>query len=48
MEHQVTALRFPAEIAIGEVWWEDPDRRGHLLGIGVVEVPDGTAVTLSV
>jgi hypothetical protein len=34
-------LRFPAEIAVGEVWWEDarePDEWGHLLAIGVVEV----------
>jgi hypothetical protein len=38
-EHQVTALRFPAEIAVGEVWWEDarePGGWGHLLAIGVV------------
>jgi hypothetical protein len=50
-EHRVTALRFPAEIAVGEVWWEDarePGGWGHLLAIGVVEVPDGTAVSLSV
>jgi hypothetical protein len=47
----MTALRFPAEIAVGEVWWGDarePDESGHLLAIGVVEVPDGTAVDLSV
>jgi hypothetical protein len=47
----MTALRFPAEIAVGEVWWEDarePDGSGHLLAIGVVEVPDGTAVDLLV
>lgn len=47
----MTALRFPAEIAVGEVWWEDarePAGSGHLLAIGVVEVPDGTAVDLSV
>jgi hypothetical protein len=47
----VTALRFPAEIAVGEVWWDDaqePGGSGHLLAIGVVEVPDGTAVRLSV
>ena len=47
----MTALRFPAEIAVGEVWWEDaeePGGWGHLLAIGVVEVPDGTAVSLSV
>jgi hypothetical protein len=47
----MTALRFPAEIAVGEVWWEDarePGGSGHLLAIGVVEVPDGTAVDLSV
>ena len=47
----MTALRFPAEIAVGEVDWEDarePGGWGHLLAIGVVEVPDGTAVSLSV
>ena len=47
----MTALRFPAEIAVGEVWWEDarePGGWGHLLAIGVVEVPDGTAVSLAV
>jgi hypothetical protein len=47
--HQVTALRFPAEIAVGEVWWEDAPESGgwgHLLAIGTVEVPDGTAVRL--
>jgi hypothetical protein len=47
----VAALRFPAEIAVGEVWWEDdPEsgRWGHLLAIGVVQVPDGAPVTLSV
>jgi hypothetical protein len=47
----VTALRFPTDIAVGEVSWED-DRKsgiwGHLLAIGVVQVPDGTPVTLSV
>jgi hypothetical protein len=44
-------LRFPADIAVGEVWWEDdPEshRWGHLLAIGVVRVPDGTPVRLSV
>ena len=47
----MTALRFPAEIAVGEVSWEDAREAGgwgHLLAIGVVEVPDGTAVGLSV
>jgi hypothetical protein len=47
----VTALRFPAEIAVGEVTWEDarePGGWGHLLATGVVEVPDDTAVTLAV
>ena len=47
----MTALRFPAEIAVGEVWWEDvrePGGWGHLLAIGVVDVPDGTTVRLSV
>jgi len=47
----VTALRFPAEIAVGEVEWEDarePGGWGHLLAIGVVEVLDGTAVMLEV
>src|SRR5215472_13675333 len=44
-------LRFPADIAVGEVRWEDvrePGGWGHLLAIGVVEVPDGTVVRLSV
>ena len=40
----MTVLRFPAEIAVGEVFWEDPpqdpDVFGHLLAIGVMEVPD--------
>jgi hypothetical protein len=47
----VTALRFPDGFAVGEVGWEDalePGGRGHLLAIGVVQVPDGTAVTLAV
>jgi hypothetical protein len=46
----VTALRFPAGIAVGEVFWDpaDPGEWGHLLAIGVVEVPDGTAVSLTV
>jgi hypothetical protein len=47
----VTVLRFPAEVAVGEVWWEDarePGGWGHLLAIGVVEVPDGSAVRLHV
>jgi hypothetical protein len=47
----VTALRFPTDIAVGEVSWEDDresHRWGHLLAIGVVQVPDGTPVTLSV
>ena len=47
----MTALRFPAEIAVGEVRWEDalePGGWGHLLATGVVVVPDGTAVTLEV
>ena len=47
----MTALRFPAEIAVGEVSWEDalePAGWGHLLAIGVVQVPDGTAVRLEV
>ena len=45
----MTTLRFPADIAAGEVWWEDarePGGSGHRLAIGVVEVPDGTAVSL--
>jgi hypothetical protein len=46
----VTALRFPADIAVGEVSWDpgEPGGWGHLLAIGVVEVPDGTAVSLTV
>jgi hypothetical protein len=44
-------LQFPARTAVGEVWWEDarePNGWGHRLAISVVEVPDGTAVSLSV
>jgi hypothetical protein len=47
----VTALQFPAETAVGEIWWEDDpksQRWGHLLAIGIVHVPDGTPVNLSV
>jgi hypothetical protein len=47
----MTTLRFPADIAVGEVRWEDirePGGWGHLLAIGVLEVPDGTAVSLHV
>jgi hypothetical protein len=47
----MTTLRFPADIAVGEVWWEnarEPHGSGHRLAIGVVEVPDGTAVSLTV
>jgi hypothetical protein len=43
-------LRFPAEIAVGELWWEDgrePGRWDHQVAIGAVEVPDGTAVRLN-
>jgi hypothetical protein len=46
----VAVLRFPAGIAVGEVWWEDgraPLRRPRE-AIGAMEVPDGTAVRLSV
>jgi hypothetical protein len=46
----VTALLFPAKIAVGEVWWEDARESGgwrHQLAIGAVAVPDGTAVQLS-
>ena len=47
----MTALRFPAEFSVGELWWEDdPEtgRWGHQQAVGVVEVPDGTAVQLNV
>lgn len=47
----MTTLRFPAEIAVGEVEWEDPREPSgwdHLLAIGVIEVPDQTAVRLRV
>ena len=47
----MTMLQFPARTAVGEVWWEDarePDGWGHRLAISVVEVPDGTAVSLRV
>jgi hypothetical protein len=46
----VTMLRFPAEIAVGEVWWEGARGPGgwpRLPATGVVEVPDGIAVGLS-
>jgi hypothetical protein len=47
----MTMLQFPARTAVGEVFWEDarePNGSGHRLAISVVEVPDGTAVSLSV
>jgi hypothetical protein len=47
----MTTLHFPADAAVGEVWWEDdPEshRWDHLLAIGAVPVPDGTRVRLSV
>jgi len=47
----MTMLQFPSRTAVGEVWWEDarePDGSGHRLAISVVEVPDGTAVSLHV
>ena len=47
----MTTLRFPADIAVGEVWWEDarePHGSGHRLAISMVEVPDGTPVHLKV
>ena len=45
----MTALLFPAEIAVGELWWEDARQSGgwgHQQAIGTVDVPDGTAVRL--
>jgi hypothetical protein len=49
---RMTTLRFPADVAVGEVWWADalggPRGSGHRLAIGTVEVPDGGAVRLSV
>jgi hypothetical protein len=47
----VTPLRFPDEVAVGEVGWEDawePGGWGHLLAIGVVEIPDGMPVDLAI
>lgn len=47
----MTVLRFPAETAVGEIWWKDarePGGWGHLLAIGAVEVPDRTEVRLTV
>ena len=47
----MTTLQFPSRTAVGEVWWEDarePNGSGHRLAISVVEVPDGTAVSLHV
>jgi hypothetical protein len=46
----VTALQSPAGVAVGEVSWEDarrPGGWGHQLAIGVINVPDGTAVQLN-
>ena len=46
----MTVLRFPAEIAVGEVHWEDARKTGgwgHQQAIGAVDVPDGTAVQLN-
>jgi hypothetical protein len=43
-------LRFPTEIAVGELWWEDgreSGRWGHQVAIGAAEVPDGAAVRLN-
>jgi hypothetical protein len=43
----MTELRFPADHAVGEVWWEDDPEAGHWdhrPATGVVEVPDGTPV----
>jgi hypothetical protein len=45
----VSALRFPAEVAVGEVWWEDaqePGGWGHRVAIGVLDVPDEARVIL--
>src|SRR5271165_1452973 len=46
----MTVLRFPADMAVGELHWEDdPQTRhwGHQLAIGTVEIPAGTAVQLN-
>ena len=42
----MTALRFPAEIAVGELWWPDDPESGRWGAIGAVDVPDWTAVQL--
>lgn len=47
----MTDLRFPAEIAVGEIWWEDgrePGGWGHRLAVGVVQVRDRTPVRFTV
>lgn len=47
----MAALRFPADFAVGELWWKNAPERGGsglLLALGVVEVPNDTTVTLSV
>ena len=43
-------LRFPAQTAVGELWWHDDRMTGgwsHQLAIGDVDVPDGTAIRLT-
>jgi hypothetical protein len=48
---KMTTLRFPADTAVGEACWLDarePGGSSHRLAIGVVEVPDGTAISLTV
>lgn len=42
----MTVLRFPAGAAVGKLWW--PGASGELPAIGTAEVPDGTAVRLTV
>lgn len=46
----MTVLRFPAQVAVGELSRQDhrqPGGWGHQLATGTVDVPDGTAVQLS-
>lgn len=42
----MSVLRFPANSAVGMLWW--PGASGEMPAIAAVEVPDGTAIQLTV